>query len=83
MAGACSPVLFLKMGEGAWEPVGDENLCTVVKGKGSTAAVVLCDAGGNAKAISAWMEEATAEAHARSLAARGVASFDGEVRLPI
>ena len=83
VAGPSSPVLFLKMGSEAWTPVGEENLFTVVSGKNSTAAVVLCDGDGNSKAISGWVSVQQAEGFARSLETRGLARFLGEVMLPI
>jgi hypothetical protein len=82
-AGPSSPVLFLKMGAPEWSPVGEESLLAVVEGKGSTAAVVVCDAEGNSKAISGWMPKEKAEAIARAMRESGIAGFEGELRLPI
>lgn len=82
-AGLCYPMLFLKVGSGAWSPVGEEMLFSVVPGKSGTAAVVICDAEGNSKAMSAWVPAATADEHAQALASKGIAKFEGEVRLPV
>jgi len=83
VAGPSSPVLFLKMGGQNWAPVGEESLFAAVKGRSSTAAIVLCDSEGNAKAISGWLPREKVDVVTRSLTARGVARFDGEIRLPI
>ena len=82
-AGPCYPMLFLKVGSGAWSPVGEEMLFSVVPGKSGTAAVVICDAEGNSKAMTTWVPAAKAEEHAKSLGSRGLVKFDGEVKLPI
>jgi len=82
-AGLCYPMLFLKIGSGSWTPVGEEMLYSIVPGKSGTAAVVICDAEGNSKAMSAWVPEAKAEEHAQALGSKGLAKFEGEVRLPI
>jgi hypothetical protein len=82
-AGSSSAVLFLKMGSEDWTPVGEETLYAVVGGKNSTAAVVVCDSEGNSKAISGWVAAEKAETIARSLDAKGVSRFRGEVKLPI
>jgi len=82
-AGAASPVLFLKMGTDEWIPVGEESLFALVGGKGAAAAVVICDSEGNSKAMSPWLPSDQAEAAAKTLSARGLARFGGEVKLPI
>lgn len=83
VAGPCYPMLFLKVGSGTWSPVGEEMLYSVVPGKSGAAAVVICDAEGNSKAMTTWIQAALAEEHARSLGAKGLAKFEGEVNLPI
>lgn len=83
VAGPSYPVLFLKAGRQDWVPVGAEELYSVVPGKGGTAALVLCDAEGNAKAMSAWVGEAEAERWCKELEARSVAKYGGEVKLPV
>ena len=83
VAGPSYPMLFLKMGASQWTPVGEEMLQTLIPGKDGTAAIVLCDAEGNAKAMSAWFPQAKAEAYSKSLDAQGIAVFLGEVKLPI
>ena len=83
VAGPSSPMLFLKMGASQWTPVGEEMLQKTVPGKGGTAALVLCDAEGNAKAMSGWMSEEKAAAHSRVLEVQGIAIFSGDVKLPI
>ena len=83
VAGPSYPMLFLKMGLEEWTPVGDEMLQKAIPGRNDTAAVVVCDADGNSKAMSSWMTPARASECAKILEARGVAVFPGEVRLPI
>lgn len=83
IAGPCYPLLFLKVGSGPWTPVGEEKLYSIVPGKSGTAALVICDAEGNSKAMTAWVPAATAEEHAHSLGSKGLSRFEGEVKLPI
>jgi hypothetical protein len=83
LAGPSYPMLLLKMGVSEWTPVGEETLHKAVPGKGGTAALVLCDAEGNAKAMSAWMPEEKVAAHSKTLEEQGVRVFPGEVKLPI
>ncbi len=83
VVGQCYPMLFLKIGVGDWTPVGTEMLYSVVPGKADTAAIVVCDVEGNSKAMSTWVPRAQAEEYAGALAAKGIAKFDGEVKLPI
>jgi hypothetical protein len=83
VAGPSYPVLFLKTGRDDWVPVGEENLYSVVSGKNGTAALVLCDSDGNAKAISGWVERGEAERFSAALASRGLQAYRGEVKLPL
>lgn len=82
VAGPAYPVLFLKEGKDDWTPVGEECLCSVVRGMNSTAAVVICDGDGNSKAMSTWVGGREAEKHMISLESRVVPRYRGEVRLP-
>jgi len=83
VAGPSYPMLFLKLGVSEWTPVGEEMLQKVVPGKDGTAALVVCDAEGNAKAMSAWLPDEKAAEHSRYLETTGFAVFPGEVKLPI
>ena len=83
VAGQCYPLLFLKAGSGAWTPVGEEKLYAVVQGKSGTAALVICDAEGNSKAMTPWAPAAMLEEHVRLLGSKGLARFKGEVKLPM
>ena len=83
VAGPCHPMLFLKLGVPDWTPVGKAMLHTVVPGRNETAAVVVCDREGNAKAMSAFVSEDRAREFGRSLELRGVPVFPGDVKLPI
>jgi hypothetical protein len=76
-------MLFLKIGITEWTPVGKEMLHSLVPGKNGTAAVVICDADGNSKTMSAWVPAAKAEEIARTLESKQVPRYDGEVKLPI
>jgi hypothetical protein len=82
VAGPSYPVLFLKERPGEWTPVGEETLCSVVKGEDNLAAVIVCDSDGNAKAMSVWLTEDKAQELAAMLEAGGMSRFGGEVRLP-
>jgi hypothetical protein len=83
VAGPSNPVLFLKVGKQNWEPVGEENMYSVIFGKNETGAVVLCDNEGNAKALSAWLDRKAASDQAAKLEALGFQKYAGEVKLPI
>jgi hypothetical protein len=83
VAGPSYPMLFLKLGLSDWTPVGEEMLHKVIPGKQGTAAIVICDAEGNAKAMSGWFPEAKAGALAETLESKGIPGFPGEVKLPI
>ncbi len=83
VAGPSYPMLFLKLGITDWTPVGDEMLHNVVPGKGGTAALVICDAEGNAKAMTAWLPADRANEFAKLLESKGIPVFSGEVKLPI
>jgi hypothetical protein len=83
VAGPSYPMLFLKLGTPEWTPVGDEMMHKVVPGKQGTAALVICDAEGNAKAMSAWLSGEKAQSLAKTLESREVPLFPGDVKLPI
>jgi hypothetical protein len=83
IAGPCYPMLFLKIGITDWTPVGKEMLHSLVPGKAGTAAVVICDADGNSKTMSAWVPAAKAEEYSLTLASKQIPRFEGEVKLPI
>ena len=83
VAGPSSPVLFLKMGVEQWTPVGEEELLSVVDGKENTAALVLCDAEGNAKAMSGWLGRHIPDGFAKELETKGHRKYGGQVKLPV
>jgi hypothetical protein len=83
VAGPSYPMLFLKIGASEWTPVGDEMLQQAVPGKDRTSALVICDAEGNAKAMSAWLPEEKAAEQSKLLESQGVKVFPGQVKLPI
>jgi len=83
VAGPSYPMLFLKLGLSEWTPVGDEMMHKIVPGKNETAGLVICDAEGNAKAMSGWLPREKTREMAEALESRGVPSFPGEVKLPI
>ena len=83
VAGPSYPLLFLKLGISNWTPVGEEMMHKVVPGKQGTAALVICDAEGNAKAMSTWLPGDRAQSLAKTLESREIPAFPGEVKLPI
>lgn len=83
VAGPCYPMLFLKFGVPDWTPVGEEMLQKVIPGKNETAALVICDADGNSKAMSGWIPAEKADECSRSLGLKRIQVFSGEVKLPI
>ncbi|MBI3859668.1 MAG: hypothetical protein HY296_05440 [Thaumarchaeota archaeon] len=82
VAGPSYPLLFLKIGNPEWTPVGEELLCAIVPGKNSTGSVVLCDSEGNSKAMSTWVKMSDAESFLLSLDSKGIPKYEGEVKLP-
>ncbi len=82
-AGPCHPMLFLKLGISDWTPVGDEMMHKVIPGKGGTAALIICDAEGNSKAMSAWLPEMKAVEVAKTIGMKGIPEFPGDVKLPV
>ncbi len=82
-AGPSYPVLFIKTGMPDWNPVGDENLYSIVNGKNDTAAVVICDSDGNTKAMSRWLGKEVVAESASLLRSKGIERFEGDVKLPI
>lgn len=76
-------MLLLKLGVTPWTPVGEEMLQKLVPGKNETAALVICDAEGNSKAMSAWIPRLEAAAFSKKLGDEGIQTFPGEVKLPI
>ncbi len=83
VAGPSYPMLFLKLGIPEWTPVGEEMLHAAIPGKGGTAALVICDGEGNAKAMSGWLPSGDAGALTKELESRGIQGFRGDVKLPI
>jgi len=83
VAGPSYPMLFLKLGTSEWTPVGEEMMYKVVPGKQGTAALAICDAEGNAKAMSAWLSGESAQSLAKTLESREIPLFPGDVKLPI
>ncbi len=76
-------MLFLKLGISDWTPVGEEMLYKIVPGKGETAALAICDADGNAKAMSGWFPVIKASDLVKKLESKGMPEFPGDVKLPI
>lgn len=83
VAGPSYPMLLLKLGAAQWSPVGEEMMQKVVPGKSGTAALVVCDADGNSKAMSGWFPRAKAAECSRALELKGVPVYPGEVKLPV
>ena len=83
VAGPSYPMLFLKLGASDWTPVGDEMLHKVIPGKDGVAALVICDAEGNSKAMRGWLPSEKIESFANTLESKGIPSFPGDVKLPI
>jgi hypothetical protein len=82
-AGPSNAMLFLKLGVAGWEPVGEEMLFATLEGKSGEAAIVVCDADGNAKAMSAWLNERSEQEALDALSTKGLKKFEGPVKLPI
>ena len=83
VAGPCYPMLFLKLGISDWTPVGEEMLQKIVPGKDGTAALVICDGGGNSKTMSTWVSEQRAIEFSKMLELKGIPVYPGDVKLPI
>jgi len=83
VAGPAYPMLLLKLGISDWTPVGREQLHAIVPGKNNTCSLVICDADGNAKAMSSWVPVEKGEELAKTLESKGIPRFEGNVKLPI
>ncbi|MEM0364518.1 MAG: hypothetical protein QW450_02460 [Candidatus Nitrosocaldus sp.] len=82
--GNALPAIALKgssQGKG-WDPVGEENLYSVVEGEHGFI-ICLCDADGNAKAIASWYSKEEAEQIAVKMRNDGIKEYKGKVRLPV
>ena len=73
----------LKLGSSDWTPVGEEMFHKAIPGKGGTAALVICDADGNSKAMSGWFPVHKTGEFSETLTQRGIPVFAGDVSLPI
>lgn len=83
--GSALPAIALKENRGGgrgWEPVGDENLYSIVEGEHGFI-VCLCDADGNAKAIASWYAREEADGIAARMRKDGIHEYTGKVRLPV
>ncbi len=77
------PAIALKENKGyGWEPVGEENLASITEGEHGYI-VCLCDADGNAKAISSWYSKDEAERILGSMVKDGISIYGGRLRLPV
>lgn len=77
------PAIALKESRGrGWEPVGGENLYSIVEGEHGFI-VCLCDADGNAKAIASWYTKEEAYGIAARMRDDGIQEYEGKVRLPV
>ena len=83
VTGYAKGAIFLKHEKDTFEPVGEENLYAVMELKPRTTVVVICDASGNAKAISQFMHPKTAEKVAEKLEQMGIIKYNGIPYLPV
>ncbi|MCS7141643.1 MAG: hypothetical protein NZ888_05605 [Candidatus Nitrosocaldus sp.] len=83
--GNALPAIALRENRGSgrgWEPVGEENLYSIVEGEHGLI-ICLCDAEGNAKAIASWYSREEAEGIAARMRADSIQEYTGKVRLPV
>lgn len=81
--GNALPAIALKENRGmGWEPVGAENLYSIVEGEHGFI-LCLCDSDGNAKAIASWYTRDEAEGIAARMRGDGIKEYSGRVRLPV
>jgi hypothetical protein len=83
VSGYAKSAVFLKHETNEFEPVGEENFYAIIPLKPPSVVVVLCDSGGNSKAMSQFFTPKSAESVAKKLEALGIRLYTGEPYLPL
>ncbi|SRR5579875_3344390 len=82
VSGYAKGAVFLKHESTSFDPVGEENFYAIVQLKPPSVVVVLCDSGGNSKAMSQFLSKQSAESVVKKLEALGIQPYQGEPYLP-
>ena len=81
-AGYAKPAIFLKKRVHEFEPVGKEDLFSVVEINPGTVMIALVDSEGNAKAISSYIGKIRAQEVIKQIEEAGIRKYDGDLNLP-
>lgn len=82
ITGYAKAAVFLKHETQEFEPVGEENFYSILQLKPKSVVIVLCDAGGNAKAISQFLNPSLAERLVEKLKSMKIEQYTGTPYLP-
>ncbi|MEM0118720.1 MAG: hypothetical protein QXP36_12965 [Conexivisphaerales archaeon] len=82
VTGYAKSAVFLKHEVTGFEPVGEDNYYSVVQLRPPSVVVVLCDSGGNAKAMSQFLHPKAVDAILTKLQQMGIKRYEGEPYLP-
>ncbi|MDG6939202.1 MAG: hypothetical protein JRN39_02220 [Nitrososphaerota archaeon] len=82
VTGYAKSAVFLRHESDSFEPVGEENMYAVVSLRPPSVVVVLCDAGGNAKAMSQFLHPRAVDDVTKKLEGLGLRKYEGEPYLP-
>ncbi|MEM0116948.1 MAG: hypothetical protein QXE12_04140 [Conexivisphaerales archaeon] len=82
VTGYAKGAIFLKHESEEFEPVGEENFYALIELRPKSLVIVLCDAGGNAKAISQFLHPSLAKKLEERLKAMNIERYNGIPYLP-
>ena len=82
-AGYAKPAIFLKRGVQEFEPVGEEDLFSIVEINPGTVMIALVDSEGNAKAISSYMGKIRGQEVIKQIEGAGIRKYEGNLNLPV
>jgi hypothetical protein len=83
VSGYAKGAVFLKHESDTFEPVGEENFYAVIPLRPPSVVVVLCDSGGNSKAMSQFLHPKVAENVVKKLETMGIKMYEGQAYLPM
>jgi len=83
ITGYARAAVFLRHEAKEFEPVGEENFYAIVELKPKSVVIVLCDEGGNAKAISQFLHPSLIEKILERLKAKNIKQYQGKPYIPL
>ena len=75
--------IFLKRRIDGFEPVGEENLYSVVEINPGTVMIAFVDSEGNAKALSSYIGKIRSQQVIGRIESAGIPKYEGKINLPI